>query len=178
MFKQTSRSNVDFFLTKQREKAKREAEMKMTCTMTQKVPVGESKTTTSLTTMLGQYSISPMEFHKRFDSLTTTWTKGTIVPVRVVKKLRAAEFELTVNSVSFPFLVSTARFHNALNTASANVIYDIIRFKAKELKKPFKLVARMVFSTMSSCKIKKLSWQEHPSMLPDFKKGASFDDQE
>jgi len=124
-------SNADFFLNKQREKAKKEAESKMSCTLTQNVPAGESKTATTLTTLLGQYSINPVEFHKRFDAATSHLVKGVIVPIRVHKKLRATEFLLSIRPLSVPFLLQLTFSSSLPSSSNALLLFDVIRLRAK-----------------------------------------------
>lgn len=89
---------ADYFLNKQREKAKLEAEMKMTCTMRQTIPALESREFVPLASLLGQYYINIQEFHKEFDKHVTEWSSGVLIPVKVIKKLRATEFNFTFTS--------------------------------------------------------------------------------
>jgi ribosomal protein L11 len=103
---------ADYFLNKQREKAKLEAEMKMICTMRQTIPAGESREFAPLASLLGQFYIPIQEFHKEFDRRVTEWTPGVLIPVKVVKKLRATEFNLAFSSPSISFLIDVVRDEN------------------------------------------------------------------
>jgi len=52
----------DFFLDKQREKAKLEAEMKLLVTLRQLIPAGEAKPIAPLSVILSQYYLNLVDF--------------------------------------------------------------------------------------------------------------------
>jgi len=139
---------ADYLLNKQREKAKLEAEMKMICTMRQTIPAWESREHGPLASLLGQYYIPIQEFHKEFDRLVAQWSAGVPIPVKVVKKLRAAEFRLTFSSPSVPFLIDVVR--NEASKIDRIQLYDAIRLKSIELRKPVRSTARRFFSCIRS----------------------------
>jgi ribosomal protein L11 len=149
---------ADFFLNKQREKEKKEAESKMSCTLTQNVPVGESKTATALITLLGQYSVGLPEFHKRFDAATAHLQKGALVPIRVHKKLRAPEFSLIIRPFSIPFLLQLTFSETYPTTSNALLLFDAITLRSRLARISIQPTAKLFFSTLLSFPIKKITW--------------------
>jgi ribosomal protein L11 len=144
----------DFFLDKQREKAKLEAETKLMVTLRQLIPAGEAKPVPPLSVILGQYYLNLIDFCKEFNSKTTEWENGVILPTVVKKGLRAKEYKLYIASPSISSLICNGR--QTLKSIQLTVVYDIVRIKAVLLKKPIRVVAAMVFSTASSVHIRKI----------------------
>eukprot|EP01118_Nematostelium_gracile_P005764 TRINITY_DN1834_c0_g2_i3.p2 TRINITY_DN1834_c0_g2~~TRINITY_DN1834_c0_g2_i3.p2 ORF type:complete len:111 (+),score=8.74 TRINITY_DN1834_c0_g2_i3:79-411(+) len=105
-----------------------------------------------------------MEFHKRFDALTNLFLPGVLVPIRVHKKLRAAEFSLSVRPFSIPFLLKLVLFPNLSTRANAFLLFDAIRLRAHILHLPLQIVARMFFSTLLSFNIFRIDFT-HVSTL-------------
>jgi ribosomal protein L11 len=144
----------DFFLDKQREKAKLEAETKLMVTLRQLIPAGEAKPVPPLSVILGQYYLNLIDFCKEFNLKTNEWENGVILPTIVKKGLRAKEYKLYIASPSISSLICNGR--QTLKSIQLTVVYDIVRIKAVLLKKPIRVVAAMVFSTASSVHIRKI----------------------
>lgn len=142
----------DFFLDKKREKQKLEAEMKLIVTMKQLIPSGEAKPVAPLSVILGQFYLNLSDFCKDFNSKTQDWMPGIILPIKVIKGLRAKEYKLIISTPSISFLIQQC-LDDELNSILRNSIYDIIKLKANLLGKHPRVVARMVFSTLSSTEI-------------------------
>jgi len=153
--KHTLKCLRDFFLDKQREKAKLELEMKMIVTMRQIIPAGEATRDSPLGVILSQFHISHADFCPDFNSKTAQWTPGIPLTTRVVKGFRAKEYKLYLSTPSVPFLIDSVidEDTNKLQIAS---LYDAIRFKSMILKKPLKPTACMFLSTLHSFHIKKI----------------------
>lgn len=149
----------DFFLDKQREKAKLEAEMKLIVTMKQLIPAGEASREGSLGVILSQYHIASNDFCPDFNGKTTKWTPGVLLPTKVIKGLRAKEYKLYISSPSIPFLIDAAidEHDNRLYVAS---LYDAILFHTKELKRPIRVVANMFFSSLRAKHLRRIQLKE------------------
>lgn len=147
----------DFFLDKQREKAKLEAETKLMVTLRQLIPAGEAKPVPPLSVILGQYYLNLNDFCKDFNLKSALWEDGVILPTIVKKGLRAKEYKLFIASPSVSALLCNGR--HTRKAIYASVLYDIVRIKAELLKKPIRVVARMVLSTISSVHIRKIVWR-------------------
>lgn len=149
----------DFFLDKQREKAKLEAEMKLIVTMKQLIPAGEASREGSLGVILSQYHIASNEFCPDFNNKTIKWTPGVLLPTKVVKGLRAKEYKLYISSPSVPFLIDAAIDEND-GRLYITSFYDAILFHAKELKRPVSVVAQMFFSSLRAKHIRRIQIKE------------------
>jgi ribosomal protein L11 len=147
----------DFFLDKQREKAKLEAETKLMVTLRQLIPAGEAKPVPPLSVILGQYYLNLIDFCKDFNLKTEQWENGVILPTIVKKGLRAKEYKLLIATPSVSsFIMNGRRSRKVINLTS---LYDIVRIKAVLLKKPLRVVARMVLSTASTLKLRKIAYR-------------------
>lgn len=145
----------DFFLDKQREKAKLELEMKLVVTLKQRIPAGEASREGSLGVILSQYYLNINDFCKDFNDKTKDWLPGVPLPVKVIKTLRGKEYNLSIGSPTIPFLIETAISPETFSLEYVS-LYDAIKFKAKLLKKPLKPVARMFFSSLHSKHIRRI----------------------
>jgi len=132
----------DFFLDKQREKAKLEAEMKLMVTLRQLIPAGEAKPVAPLGVILSQYYLNLAEFCKDYNSKTQEWEEGVLLPVKVKKGLRAKEYKLLIYTPTFSFLIENAIDDRGLSITAA---YDIIRIKALLLSKSLRPTAKLSF---------------------------------
>jgi ribosomal protein L11 len=145
----------DFFLDKQREKAKLELEMKLIVTMKQQIPAGEASREAPLGIILSQFYLPFAEFCPDFNSKTTQWIPGVILPTKVIKGLRAKEYKLYISSPAIGFLIEAA-INEDNGQLEIAPLYDAIRLKSKELKKPLPSTAAMFLSTLHSLHIKRI----------------------
>lgn len=156
----------DFFLDKQREKAKLEAELKMIVTLRQIIPAATAKPVAPLGVILSQYYLNLTEFCKDFNLKTQEWEDGVLLPVKVKKGLRAKEYKLFIYQPSFSFLID-----NSIDNYGFSIViaYDIVRFKANLFKKSLRPVAKLFFSTLQSHQKLKIDFRE-----PDFSDDSSL----
>jgi ribosomal protein L11 len=147
----------DFFLDKQREKAKLEAETKPMVTLRQLIPAGEAKPVPPLSVIPGQYYLNLNDFCKDFNSKTSDWENGVILPTIVKKGLRAKDYKLLIAPPSISSLICNGRYSRKAITIS--VLYDIVRIKALLMHKPLRIVARLVFATLSTVHIRKIAFK-------------------
>lgn len=147
----------DFFLDKQREKAKLEAEMKLMVTMRQVIPAGEAKPIAPLGVILSQYYLNLSDFCKDFNSKSQQWEEGVLLPVKVKKGLRAKEYKLYIFQPSFSFLIDIALDDYGFSIVAA---YDIVRFKANLMNKSLRPTANLLFSSLYSHQRMKISIRE------------------
>jgi len=145
----------DFFLDKQREKAKLEAELKMQVTLKQVIPAGEAKTYAPLGIILPQYYINLNEFATHFNKESANWQDGVTLPVKVKKGLRAKEYTLFVNPPTMAFFIRNAMEDNS-NYITVMAVWDIVRIKQKYFKNSFQETASLVLSVLKTCKIRKI----------------------
>jgi hypothetical protein len=104
-------SRRDFFLDKKREKAKLEAELKLQVTLDVVVPAGEAKSGGALTVIGGQYYLNMTDFCNDFNIESEIWTEGVSLPVRVLKGLRAKEFDFYLRNPTMMFLLDATSLH-------------------------------------------------------------------
>jgi hypothetical protein len=139
----------DFFLDKQREKAKLEAETKLIVTMKQLIPAGEAKPIAPLGVILSQYYLNLAEFCKNFNNLTNLYEDGILIPTKIIKGLRSKEYQLYFKQPTISFLLDciSTNYHEFYITN----LYDILRFLHLNMngKKP-KSLAFLIFSSLSS----------------------------
>jgi ribosomal protein L11 len=157
----------DFFLDKQREKAKLEAEMKLMVTLQQLIPAGIAKPVAPLGVILSQYYLNLTEFCKDFNTKSQDWTEGILLPVKVKKGLRAKEYKLFIYQPTFSFLID-----NSLDNYGFSVVmaFDIVRFKAKLFNKSLRPIAKLFSSTLHTHKKIKIDFRE-----PDFSENDEND---
>jgi ribosomal protein L11 len=140
----------DFFLDKQREKAKLEAETKLMVTMKQFIPAGEAESGPPLGVVLSQYYLNLAIFCKDFNTKTSHYEPGILLPVKVNKGLRAKEYKLFINKPSLSFLIwSTIRDNDY--SISVQELFGIIQIVANgnQSQNLYKF-ARVVFGTLST----------------------------
>lgn len=145
----------DFFLDKQREKAKLELEMKLIVTMKQQIPAGEASKEGPFGVILSQFHIAFTDFCPEFNKKTSHWEPGIMLPVKVIKALRAKEYKLYISSPSIPFLIEAA-LEEETNQLFIVSLYDAIRFHSLYLKRPIQPVAHMFLSTLKTMHIRKI----------------------
>lgn len=137
----------DFFLDKQREKAKLEAELKMIVTLRQLIPAKEAKPVAPLGVILSQYYLNLSDFCKDFNLKSQEWEEGILLPVKVIKGLRAKEYKLFIYSPTFSFLIDNAREETGISIIRA---FDIVRIKASLFNKSLRPTAKLLFSSLYS----------------------------
>jgi len=143
----------DFFLDKQREKARLEAEMKMQVTLKQLIPAGLAQPVAPLGVILSQYYINLNEFCTYFNKETAMWEEGVPLPTKVRKGLRAKEYKVSIGFPTMTFWVKNAAA-GKFRKIAFNAVWDIVRIKEKELKIGFRRTARLVFSALRTCRIR------------------------
>jgi len=153
----------DFFLDKQREKAKLAAELKLIVKMRQLIPAGEAKPMPPLNVMLSQFHVPAADFCKKFNDATEKWTEGVLLPTEVTKGLRAKDFRMKIklpkstlvlfagNDIFKSVVTDRRRSHMHLT-----YLYDVCRFYSIELNEPIKKISPMIYSTIRSIKVKEI----------------------
>lgn len=138
----------DFFLDKQREKAKIEAETKMIVTMKQLIPAGEAKPVAPLGVILSQYYLNLVDFCRDFNAKTATYEEGVLLPTKVVKGLRAKEYKLVISNPSVSFLLDNIRNEHERGF-TVTMLYDVVRIMAQSASRPtLQPLAALMFSTL------------------------------
>jgi len=136
----------DFFLDKQREKAKLEAELKLQVTLKQLIPAGEAKPVAPLGVILSQYYLNLTEFCADFNKKTDSWEPGVMLPVVVKKGLRAKDYKLIIKTPTMSFLIDNSFDENGkLDYLS---LWDIVNFNNKINYLPEKKIAQSLFSSL------------------------------
>jgi len=142
----------DFFLDKQREKAKLEAEMKLLVTLRQLIPAGEAKPIAPLSVILSQYYLNLVDFCREFNEKTKHYEPGVLLPSTIRKGLRAKEYKLTIKSPSLSFLLAMGRGENP-RIIDLVILFDILRYKAAAEKKLLQPLAWELFGTIRQIKL-------------------------
>lgn len=138
----------DFFLDKQREKAKLEAETKLMVTMKQFIPAGEAESGPPLGVVLSQYYLNLATFCKDFNIKTSHYEPGTLLPVKVIKGLRAKEYKLFIGNPALSFLLWSA-IDEYDYTLSIPELFGIIQIVANgNNSKNLRKFANVVFGTL------------------------------
>jgi len=140
----------DFFLDKQREKARLEAEMKMVVTLRQFISAGEAKPVAPLGVMLSQYYLALADFCKDFNEKTSAFTIGVPLTVKVIKTLRGKDYRLNIRSPTTSFLLYCGQVGDTkkFNAIDFLTLFDIVRLKNNFLNLAIKSTAHIVFSVL------------------------------
>jgi len=138
----------DFFLDKQREKAKLEAETKLMVTMKQLIPAGEAESGPPLGVVLSQYYLNLALFCKDFNTKTSHYQPGVMLPVKVKKGLRAKDYKLFIGIPSVSFLLWST-IDESDYTISIQELFGIVQIvtNARNSKNLSKF-ASVVFGTL------------------------------
>jgi ribosomal protein L11 len=140
----------DFFLDKQREKAKLEAETKLMVTMKQLIPAGEAESGPPLGVILSQYYLNLALFCKDFNTKTSHYEPGILLPVKVKKGLRAKEYKLFIGNPSLSFMLWST-IDEKDYTISVQELFGIVQILANVNKtKNLRKFASVVFGNLIS----------------------------
>jgi ribosomal protein L11 len=118
--------------------------------MKQLIPSGEAETGPPLGVVLSQYYLNLALFCKDFNTKTSHYQPGILLPVKVVKGLRAKEYKLFINKPSLSFMLwSTIDEYDY--TISVQELFGIIQIVANttDILNLCKF-ARVVFGTLST----------------------------
>jgi len=152
----TLHSLRDFFLDKQREKAKIEAETKKIVTFKQLIPAGEAKPVAPLGVILSQYYLNLVDFCKDFNVKTTHYEEGVPLSVKVIKGLRAKDYKLVISTPTLSFLLNNVRKEGSY-TFTITMLYTVVRVMSQcSGQQPSKKIAAMLFATLRTFHCRKI----------------------
>lgn len=150
----------DFFLDKQREKAKLEAEMKLQVTLNVVVPAGEAKPVAPLGVMLSQYYLPLQQFCDKVNQATNNYSEGIELPVKVKKGLRAKEYKTYIKPPTTSFLIYNASDDESI-ILNYKTLWDVVRIKALEAKISHINAAKSIFGSLKSSNYFKISFKSN-----------------